>query len=366
MKKIYILISIFLLSFIVFLIILYLPKNYDLTYKIDNYQVVESYNLDKQLYQFLIKDNDKSYPLLLIGKYHRNRKIIEKVTSISNEKENCLVITINNHDYPICYKEDNLVDYRILSQKIKDHFKVDTYSDEIIKKYNNINIYNYYDKDFYIWNYKGYDFINKNEHKTINLLNEDNYNNNLAYKTNRYLITPNYDEPYYFTKYLIIDHDELELSELSVNKEISYNSYYLGDHNKNIYLVDKKNKKEYKINPKKGIVSEIGNENKKGAIYDEKWENISLNKLVNKEYKFTEKTIFDYKIINEHLYLDIDKNLILVTNNKVKEIIYTHQDEVYYLVKNVLFVYSPNSGEVKLLENSEWNFNYRNTIFIFD
>ena len=76
--KIYILISIFLLSFIVFLIILYLPKNYDLTYKIDNYQVVESYNLDKQLYQFLIKDNDKSYPLLLIGKYHRNRKIIEK------------------------------------------------------------------------------------------------------------------------------------------------------------------------------------------------------------------------------------------------------------------------------------------------
>ena len=89
------------------MIILYLPKNYDLTYKIDNYQVVESYNLDKQLYQFLIKDNDKSYPLLLIGKYHRNRKIIEKVTSISNEKENCLVITINNHDYPICYKKIN-------------------------------------------------------------------------------------------------------------------------------------------------------------------------------------------------------------------------------------------------------------------
>ncbi len=367
MKKIYILISIFILSFMVFLLILYLPKNYKLTYKINNFQITESYSLEKQLYQFIINDNDKSYPLLLLGKYHRNRKIIQKISEIGSNDENCLIITIANNIHPICYKDDKLVDYRLLSQEIKDQFKDDTsYSNEIKNEYNNTNIYNYYAKDFYIWNYKGYDFLNENEHKTINLLDEDNYNNNLVFKNNRYLITPNYDEQYYFTKYMIIDHEKTELFELEFNKEIAYNSYYLGEHKNNIYLVDKKNKKEYKINIKKESISEIGNANKKGTIYTGKWENISLNKLVNNEYTFSEKIIYDYKIINEHLYLDIDNNLILITNNKVKYIVYIDQDEVYYLAKDVLYIYTPKIGEVKLLENSEWNFNYKNTIFIFD
>ena len=369
MKKIFTLIFIFIITFTFYLVVLFLPKSYTLGYKIDNFKITETYILAKKMYEISINYNDQEYPLIFLDKYHKKRKIVQKITAVSNDDEKCLTIKINNKsNYPVCYKGDELMDFRLLSSKIQDIYSYlnKQYSNKIIKKYNNTNIYNYYNKDFYVWNYKGYDYISQNQDKTINLLNDDNYNNALVYKNQKYIITPNYDEKFYFTELLIINHNKLELFNINLDKEISYNSYYLGEINNNIYLVDKKNKNEYRININKESIKTVGSENKKGIIYTNKWEEISLNKLVNQEYIFPKPIKYDYKIVDNQLFLNVDNNLILISKNKVKDIIYIYNDEVYYLVQDILYVYSPISGEVKLLENNEWNFNHHNKIFIFD
>ncbi len=369
MKKIYVFISFFLIPFIIFIFILFSPRDYETIYNINSYKIKESYSLKNKMYKIVVTYNNLDYPLTFTNKYTKNRKIVENITSLTNDEENCLSIIINKETHPVCYSDGKLADYRMMSNLITDNYKllIKGFSNNVIKKYNNINVYNYYNKKFFIWNYKGYDYISQNQTKTLNLLSEDDYNNQLVYKNDKYILTPNYDEKYYFTKFLVIDSKKLELFDFELDNEISYSTYYLGEIKNNIYLVDKKNKKQYKININKNTIKTIGTENKKGTIYiNKKWEEISLNKLVNEEYKFPVIIKYDYQLINNKLYLIIDDYRILLSKNNVKDIIYINYDEVYYIVEDTLYVYTPKDGEVKLIENNEWNFNYDNKIMIFD
>lgn len=370
MKRIYILISVIIITFISYLFILFLPKDYTLKYKINNFEIIESYILDKKIYQILVSYDNRDYPLIISDKYNKTRKIIKKIDTVNVDNEKCLTIVINDTKYPVCYSGDKLMDFRLLSEKIQDKYKSlsTDYSEKVISTYKQINIYNYYNKKIFVWNYKGYDYLSKKQNKTIDLLKEDNYNNSLAYKNNKYLITPNYDDKYYFKELLVINNEKVELSSFDLKNEIAYSSYYLGEIKDNIYLVDKKNKNQYKINIKKESIKKIGTENKKGQIYtdNDNWEEISLNKLINNEYTFPIITKYNYQIIEDNLYLVIDENNILLSKNKIKDIVYINDNEVYYLVGDCLYAYSPRTGEVKLIENNEWNFNYKNMIFIFD
>ncbi len=49
----------------------------------------------------------------------------------------------------------------------------------------------------------------------------------------------------------------------------------------------------------------------------------------------------------------------------VKEIVYSTEDTVYYLEGDTLYYYNDSDGEVLVISNFEWNFNYKNMIFIF-
>ena len=55
MKKIYILIITIVLLFISFLITLYIPKNYEISYKLDQYEINEKYNKEKKTIYILSK-----------------------------------------------------------------------------------------------------------------------------------------------------------------------------------------------------------------------------------------------------------------------------------------------------------------------
>ncbi|MDD4187501.1 MAG: hypothetical protein PHX04_01845 [Bacilli bacterium] len=368
MKKIYMLISIFIFAFIFYLLVLFLPKNYTSTYIINNFEVSETYITDEKKYQIIISENNLEYPLIFLDKYNKSRKIVENITSIIKEDEKCLTIVINDKKYPVCYKNDILIDFRLLSKEMQENYQelISSKNDNIIDTYQNIKIYNYNNKKFYIWNYKGYEYLNEKENTTINLFDEDNYHNSLAYKNDRYILTPNYDQEYYFNSFLVIDNKNKELYNFDFENEISYSSYYLGEIKNEIFLVDKKNYMEYKLNINKNKLKIVGTEKKNGLIFTDKWENISLKKLANKEYTFLKKEKYNYQVIDEKLYLLIKKNRILISNYKIKDIIYINNHDVYYLVNDVLYLFNPNIGEVKLLESNEWNFNYENKIFIFD
>ncbi|MDD4705985.1 MAG: hypothetical protein PHS24_02060 [Bacilli bacterium] len=359
MKKLYILITIIIISFLYFLFILYTPKNYTINYKIKKYYINESYVNEKELYKIIINYNNKIFPFLIDIDYNNNRKIVKDVYDKETKNNICLFININNKKYQTCYKKAVLIDYRLLSTKNNNN--------KIIDKYHSVKIYNYNSLKYYIWNYKGFYYFSKDKKQIIKILNKDEYDNLLSYQFENYLIIPNYDEEYYFSELLIINNENLEINILNLNNEISYSSVFLGTFKNNIYLLDKKNILEYKINIRHNLVKIIGSKEKVGIIYiNDKDKQIELKKIIKDNLKFTKNARYDYKIIKNKLYLIIDNYAILVSNNDVKEIVKIFDDKIYYLSDNTLYEYSPNKGETKLLENKEWNFNYKNKIFIFN
>jgi len=367
MKKIYALIVLLLLSFAGYLYITNTPRDYTIEYNIINFRVREIYNHSLKNYIFLIEYEDITFPLIVLDQYSKARNLVSNIDKYEDEDTICIGVTVNDNLYPICHHEDSLIDFRLIPDFTEEIFPtlfID-HSEEVISTFESLKIYNYLDNSYYIWNYKGYYYINSEFKRTYNLIDTDNYNNALGHKINNFLITPNYDKKFYFNEYFILNNKNSELSSFKLGEEISYNSYYLGNYNDDVHLVDKKSKKQYKINIRRKRLQVIGTESRGGTWYNNGWESISLNRLVNREHSFIKDQIFNYELVDGTLYYLVDDFRIKVSSNEIKHIVYINHDEVYYIVNNILYMYSPYNGEVKLIESHEWNFNYQNKIFIF-
>ena len=111
----------------------------------------------------------------------------------------------------------------------------------------------------------------------------------------------------------------------------------------------------------------LASSNDKGTVYEEGSINkVSMNKLVSKEQQFTYKQNYKYFLKNKTLYLSYlnSSNKIKVSEKKIDKIVYSNNDEVYYLIDYTLYRYSLKYGEEKLISYSEWEFNSNNLIFI--
>ena len=143
----------------------------------------------------------------------------------------------------------------------------------------------------------------------------------------------------------------------------------MGINEKSIYLIDQKNKIEYELVPHKQKMRIIANKNKKGTIYENGNVNkISMNKLINKKHTFIYDRLYNFYLKNNELYMTyINSNLTTkVSNQKIDTIISINNDSVYYLIDNTLYRYNLKYGEIKLVSYADWEFNYKNLIFIND
>lgn len=370
MKRLLLFIIVLLSVFLIFIIVTFLPKNYSINYLVNNILVTESYNKNTSSYHLLLKYKNMEYPIILNKSFNYKRNFIKDIKLIEENEIICLKIDEKYFDNPICSIKDQLVDYRIVN---KDFFNKylnnnDTMSYNTVdkKNYYNLDIYNYNNNILYLWNYKGFYIINKDNNNKIDILKNDNYQNNLMFQTDSIIIFPDYDSKYYFTKLYYIKKGDSKLYEINFNYEISYDSYFLGYKKNTFYLMDRKNKIEYSINIKKEKVKLIAQNNDDAIIYDKEWKNISLIKLINEEIKFNFPHKYEFRIINNNLYMIIDELLIKVSEIPITKIIYSQEDNVYFLSGDELYQYSLKDGVVKLLKNPEWNFNNNNQIFIFN
>ena len=98
-----------------------------------------------------------------------------------------------------------------------------------------------------------------------------------------------------------------------------------------------------------------------------KLELISTTKLANETVRFSKQTIYQYEIDNGLYvkYLDCPSRK-KISNRNVKEIVTTIQNKVYYLAGESLYYYTEETGEVEVMSYFEWNFNYKNMIFILE
>jgi len=232
----------------------------------------------------------------------------------------------------------------------------------IADQYKDITINYLNNKKFLIWNYKGFNILDDEEKKTINFLDNDSYKLDLVAKVDKYLLVPNYNSEHTFNKIYIIDTDKNKLDTWELDYEIYFNSYILGTHKKSVYLYDKKNQIEYELRPDKKKIKKV----KYKALIENEWQKLELSDL-NKEIKFKKDTVYNYEVINNKLYISYlgGNNKIQISKLKVKDIVYIDNDVVYYLVDDKLYMYDKLYGEVLLLNYFEWNFNYKNMIYIY-
>ena len=350
--------------FILFLFWLFFYKrNYQMEYIKDYYHITENFEKEKDYYHFKIVKDDLSYTISLANQNFISKKLIKHIETFTVEDETCIKVTSNKlRFYPLCLKNNEQISYHLVSEEMKKNF---TYSqkEQINDTYQNITIKDYNYQDYYIWNYHGFYHLSNEKKENITLFAKDIYEPKLLYQVDNFLFIPNYDNNYYFTSAYILNMKDGTYEEWSLKEKIYFDSVILGAYDKEIYLVDKHEKKEWTINPSKKKIKLIAESNEKGLTYQKGFQKVMMTKLTTQDYYFTGLNVFEYQIDNG-LYKSnlFGKEKILTESPKV--IVGQKDDTVYYLKDDKLYMNNPFYGEVLLMSYFEWNFNYQNVIFI--
>lgn len=344
--------------FIVFIIFYKKPRNYVKEYVISAYKVEEKYNTNGY-YVFNVTYNNIKYPFMVKEKYLNKRNLIQKIEV--NEQNNIIcILPISKYlsFAPLCSSNNMLLSFNNVENDIDfDYKKIK----KLHKEFNKVLINNLYNKSYLLYNYSGFYFISGDKQEDIKLFDSDNYDINLLYKYDKYLILADYNDEFYFSNFIIIDSKTGKTDKIELENKISMNSRFLGHYKKNVYLIDEKEQKEYKINIKKKEVSEV-----EGSIYDGKeLVHYKEKTIINKKLSFYNSNYFKYLLEDKKLYQIINNEKILITTEEVSKIVYNDDESIYYLSSDKLYVYNRIDGNILLMQNFEWNFKNENMIYIF-
>ncbi|MBE6159710.1 MAG: hypothetical protein E7157_01530 [Lactobacillales bacterium] len=408
-----------LIKLLVILLVLYfgielsfinLNKGHNLEYKIkenDNtFYIKEIYTKKRKNeinnYYFEIKLNEDIYNFQTYKNYKNANYIIKNIEYFSNDNYKCVylkdkeekqisdVICLNNdiqYFYSNIEGKDKEVDEFVKKlkgyKKNKENLKNKIDAKPVILYRDNI-IDNHY---LYVENYKGIYLINKKDNvKNISLFKNDLYKNEISILNNENYITADYNEEYGFHEFKLVNIINGKKSEIISNDEISLDSYMQGSIDKEVYLFDKSDKKQYRINLKSKIVSLSGNKSKGIEVYknnklttDSAYKAAKQEVLFNKytvDSKFNDKEYEKVEKIGNKLsgyyYLyekDGNKYKVYRVNVQNKKIltymfttddiknIYYYEDYIYYKDGIYIKYYQDDIGTKILLKNTEFEFN---------
>lgn len=243
-------------------------------------------------------------------------------------------------------------------------------------------------------NYRGIYTINNNNPRILyelNLFKEDAYHRNLTALSGPYYMSANYDDDYEFNSIKIVNIKNNEVDTLALKTPISFNSYIQGVVDNDVYLVDKTNRKQYKINLKGRSIYEVGNETTKTTYYDQgRVSELTIYDVVNSEKYFNvEMRIHKEgyaqvdKVGNErsgymYYYKQVGNKYeayrasiqspqtlkYLFTTTEIDHISYV-DDYVYYYVGNHLNVYHDSIGNRTVYQNTEYEFNQSLNYYVY-
>ena len=265
--------SILVIGFSFFLYFYFSPKNYSEEYKVKDFKVIEEFHKNEKLYYFSV---DGKYDFIVNENYSINRQKITKI----DYKDNCITPYFEKTKLnEICYIEG------------EPNYNVITVGEGEPEPYDLNGIKLYYDENiiYTIWNYNSVLIVEDKTINRIDLFKNSVYRNELTVLVDELLIMPNYDQKYDYTEFLILDVTSQKLSTWEIDYEISNDSYILGVYDGKVYLVDRKYKVEYEINPAKKKIEIVGNSTKLGTIYNNGFEETTINKLIKNDLSF----IFD-------------------------------------------------------------------------
>lgn len=405
MKKVIKLTLILLIIFLIFEFIIFIFKeNHQIKYKIkenkETYKIEETYKNDK--YYIKIKQKENTYAFEVDNNFHKKKEIIEKIYSYKKENLTCI--------YPVLIK--NKERSNIICSENKETKSLETVKSEIkpfieklqkkgyestswnkksnkTKKLGSLKVYQQNINEnthIYLYKYNGFYAVNNEKLEQINIFENDTYINHLGSQVDRYYIIPNYDQKYDYNELYRIDMKKNKVKKIKLKKEISKDSFINGIINKELYIFDKDELIQYKINPKKKKVYETGNKKDKVLNYDLKFKKINVYTMRDEETKF--KTMDDYinkiektkeikyieKNKNAYFYQTGDNNIyyynaitktkVLLLNKEIKDFKLVN-DTIYFISNDTLYSYDFINGLNKLLIYNELNFNSTNRLAIY-
>lgn len=353
MKKIFmLLVVLFTLYFGFQIIFRYLDKGHIYEYTLSNDKKFEIKEVltqntenEKNNYYFEIKVDNEIFNFQTFKIYSRATGIIKKIKYFSNANYKCILPLLNKNEQitdMIC-KKDNIYYYYSsikgndpeLDSFASDNLDFEIYKDntDTIKKTSNIYIYNNLLENKYITidYYKGIYVISKNsKYKKIEIFEKEKYSREISTQVDKYYLCANYDEEYEFHEFKLVNLENSKIEKIVSNYAISFDSYIQGVIDNEVYLFDKTNKKQYKINIKNKEVYYIGNEKGIKIYKNKEFVTENVYKAINENIAFNEYTTEN--IINISNY-----NLLSVNGNKLSGYYL-----VYQKVNNVYKIYKVN------------------------
>ena len=357
-KKQYKLIILLIILLIIIVFIRNIPKDYSQKYHFNDILIIEKYQKETSEYTFSLEYNNKKYIFVIEAKPLKTKQLIEDVKIFNKENITCLQPIIKElSTYPLCSNESEIISYDLSSTKyVYNYKKIQAYDKPCAYDINTLN-----GKNLLIYNYKGFSYISNRKNKDINLFTNDVYTINIIYQMQEYILIADYNSEHYFKKLYVINMKNGSVSEIETEQEISFDSIFLGDYNKKVYLLDKKEKKEYIINPARKTLRETNFK----ILKNQKLIDTTYNEIVTNNLKFDNNKNQDYIIENNTLYEIHDNIKIKISDKFVDKIIKVDGRTVYYLSGEYLYFYNHYYGNVLLMKNFEWNFNNNNMIFIY-
>lgn len=352
-----------ILVFIIFILFLFLPKNYTKKYKVDNIEVLEKYDKKDKIYYFTFKKDDVILDFLSESKYSNDRKLVSKIEVIDDENNSfCLVPSSKKINFkPMCVDNGSVIHYALANDVIKSKIsKFLNTENKLIETWDSYDIYNK-NYTYLLWNYNGFSFINKETKKKINILDKELYNiNNVGY-TNDYLIIPDYNSDYTFNNYYTINFKDGSLKKQKLDRNIYFDSYFIGYLKNKAYIVDNKESTMYEFDAKKGELEKI----KSKVLNNGVWENVNIKTLLNKNEEFSYKTNYIYTFVDNNIYLNYkNSDIKKLIAKDVTSIVRAKDKDIFYLKGDTLYHFNEYTSEEKLITHYEWNFNSNNMIYI--
>lgn len=373
-----------------------LIKEHEVSYTIDKYNIKEHFYINKNhYYDLIINKNKENYTYTIKQNLSKQKRIIKEIKTYKSNNLICIVpiykedielniyCDLNNEEVSNDYLlKTNNNDFKKIKKKIKKYKIKLPKSYNTNEKYKKVTVYqkNILDNyNYYIWNYKGIIILNNKELKYQKILDYDLYDNIMATAIERYYVVFENTNVNGIENIYYYDSRSNKLNKFKLKEKIDKDSYINGVVDNYIYVTDRKNKKEYKINIPKQIITQV-DDNINYIVYENnKKKTLSKSDFFMNDQYFTNKQIKDSKITDSldlikkdnyyYYYKDSKIYKVLDTNKKYSKLLleledikewYVYDDMIIIMAKDTIYTYTEKEGLRKIAKSNELKYNYKN------
>lgn len=402
-----------ILALIAQIIIQSFIRSHEINYSIidgsQEYLINEKMNIEekKHIYGFKVSDKNTNnlFYFNFIHNYNKQDSVIKEIKYLEDDNLSCIfpIYKKNLYGNLFCNYNGFQVSNSYLRQinnlsldKFILKLKNDGYKfAEWEKVQTNPGVaegtYNIYEDNlpsdiiFSMWFYHGFYRITNGEIEKFDFLNNDKYENNMSYIVDNYMFVVNTDDvgTSGYSNYYIFDIAGGTKMKYDFDEQLSENMYFNGIYNNKLYYTDLTKKKQFSLQPKHNIISEVGN-------VDLGFKTVKNGKLVDISAKdfLEEKVYFSKKISNSKLVelynakeikkdgdwyyfinnegnfykvniYDLEHPILLFKFDFISE--WVVKDGNIMIVSNdMLYFYNDDSGLLPILQNNELKYNYKN------